>query len=48
MGGRPKKVKISLVQENEKEKKNSDKNNVRYSLNDSKKDLINIKKTKKK
>ena len=46
MGGRPKKVKISLVQENEKEKKNSDKNNVRYSLNDSKKDLINIKKNK--
>ena len=39
MGGRPKKVKISLVQENDNEKKNSDKNNVRYSLNDSKKEI---------
>ena len=47
MGGRPKKVKISLVQENNNEKKNSDKNNVRYSLNDSKKEIINIKKSNK-
>ena len=47
IGGRTKKVKISLVPENENGKKNSDKNNVRYSLNGSKKNLYKIKRNSK-